>query len=225
MGELIMVKYIVIFVLILYLLFLLFRTSRYENNLKMFGFNFFKYTLKPIFKLWYPYKVINKPKDILDDGVIYCGNHIHLMDQCLAILSTKRPIHYMAKIEYFKSYKTKWFFKLAGCIPVDRKNKDENAKSIALDVLSKKEALGIFPEGTRNKTDKLLQEFKFGAVSMAKKTDAWLIPFAITGDYKWRTKNLRIEYGKPFKVGNMSLEEANQKLYNDIYKIIKKNRD
>ncbi len=218
-----MIKYIFIFLFGTYLLFLLFRTCRYENDLKMFGFNFFKYTLKPLFKLWYPFKVVNKPKIKDDIPVIFCGNHIHLMDQCLVILSNKRPIHYMAKIEYFQNKKTKWFFKLAGCIPVDRSKKDENAKDRAMDVLINKEALGIFPEGTRNKTNKLLQEFKFGAVSMAKKTDALIVPFAITGEYKWRTKNLKIEYGTPFKVNTMTLEDANKKLYNDVLKMIKKN--
>ena len=51
---------------------------------------------------------------------------------------------------------------------------------------------------------------------MAKKTDSYIIPFAITGDYKFRSKNLKIKYGKPFKVNNMSLEEANEKLFNEV---------
>ena len=60
---------------------------------------------------------------------------------------------------------------------------------------------------------------------MAKKTNATIIPFAITGDYKWRTKNLTLEFGKPFKVGDMTLEEASDKLYNEILSIIKKNKN
>ena len=73
-------------------------------------------------------------------------------------------------------------------------------------------AIGIFPEGTRNKTKEKLLPFKFGAVSMAKKTDSFIVPFGISGDYKFRSKNLTIKYGKPFKVGKLSLEEANKKL-------------
>ena len=219
-----MIKYIIIILLSIYLMFLLFRTCKYEDSLKMFGFNFFKYTIKPIFMLWYPFKVKNRPVIPEDEAVIFCGNHIHLMDQCLVIVDNKRPIHYLAKIEYFKSIKTRWFFKLAGCIPVDRSKKDINAKESAISVLKKGEALGIFPEGTRNKTDKDLLEFKFGAVSMAKKTDALIVPFCITGEYKWRSKNLVIEYATPFKVGDMTLEEANDKLYNEILEIKKKNK-
>ena len=174
-----------------------------------------------IFKFYYPFKVANKKYAEVDGPVLFCGNHIHLMDQCLAILSSKRPIHYMAKIEYFQNPKTSWFFNLVGCIPVNRQIHDDNAKKEAYNVLEKNLALGLFPEGTRNKTKELLQPFKFGAVSMAKKTNATIIPFAITGTYKFRTNNLKITYGKPFKVGDLSLEDANEKLYNIILNMIK----
>ena len=215
--------YVILILICLFLIFLAFRSFK-KNEFNMFGFNFVKYTIGWFFKFWYPYKTVNK-KVIPEDGpVLFCGNHIHLMDQCLAILSTKRPIHYMAKIEYFNNPKTRWFFKLAGCIPVNREIHDDNAKSAALDVLNKGLALGIFPEGTRNKTKELLQPFKFGAVSMAKKTNATIIPFAITGTYKFRTKDLKITFGEPFKVGNMELSDANEKLYNIILDIIKKEK-
>lgn len=220
-----MVKYIFIILICIFIIYLLFITLKYENSKKMFMYNLCKCILRPLFKLWYPYKVINKEVTNIDGPVIFCGNHIHLMDQCLPILVTKRPIHYMAKIEYFQNPKTKWFFKMVGCIPVNRSIHDANAKDLAIEVLENNYALGLFPEGTRNKTKELLQPFKFGAVSMAKKTNATIIPFAITGDYKWRTKNLTLEFGKPFKVGNMTLEEANDKLYNEILSIIKKNKN
>ena len=127
----------------------------------------------------------------------------------------------MAKKEYFDNKKVAWFFKSAGCIPVDRAKKDPNATNNALEVLNNDGAIGIFPEGTRNRTKELLLPFKFGAVSMAKKTDSYIIPFAITGDYKFRSKNLKITYGKPFKVGDMELEEANEKLYKEVKKLLK----
>ncbi len=220
-----MIKYIFIILICIFIIYLLFITLKYENSKKMFMYNLCKCILRPLFKLWYPYKVINKEVTNIDGPVIFCGNHIHLMDQCLPILVTKRPIHYMAKIEYFQNPKTKWFFKMVGCIPVNRSIHDANAKDLAIEVLENNYALGLFPEGTRNKTKELLQPFKFGAVSMAKKTNATIIPFAITGDYKWRTKNLTLEFGKPFKVGDMTLEEANDKLYNEILSIIKKNKN
>ena len=64
--------------------------------------------------------------------------------------------------------------------------------------------------------------FKFGTVSMAKKTNAKIVPFGITGDYKFRSKNLTIRFGKPFEVGDMSLEEANNKLEEVIGNLMRK---
>ncbi len=89
-------------------------------------------------------------------------------------------------------------------------------------VLEDGKALGIFPEGTRNRTKDFLLPFKFGCVSMAKKTDAYIVPIGISGDYKFRSKNLVYRIGKPFKVGNMELPEANKKLEKQIGNLIKK---
>lgn len=170
----------------------------------------------PLFKLYYRPKIINKEYIPKDGAIVIAGNHKHLYDQFLIIGATSRGIHYMAKKEYFDNKKTRWFFKLAGCISVDRKNHDTIAKNTALNVLKDKGAIGIFPEGTRNKTQEVLLPFKYGAVSMSLKTNATIVPFAITGDYKFRSKNLKITFLKPFKVDGMSKEEANNKLYNII---------
>lgn len=138
------------------------------------------------------------------------------MDQCPILLATKRGVRYMAKKEYFDDKKVAWFFKAAGCISVDRSKKDDSATEAALEELKKGGAIGLFPEGTRNKTKEFLLPFKFGAVSMAKKTDAYLVPFGITGDYVFRSKNLVIRIGKPFKITDMELGEANELLYQTI---------
>jgi len=193
-------------------------------NKNPFGYKLFKLILGPIFKFYYNPKVIGKENIPEDGSILVVGNHIHLMDQCVPILSTKRVINYMAKKEYFDNKKVAWFFKSAGCIRVDRSKKDENAVSTALEVLENGGAIGLFPEGTRNKTKDLLLPFKFGAVSMANKTDSYLVPFGISGKYKFRSKNLVVEFGKPFKVKNNDLESANKKLEKEIRNLILKNK-
>ena len=59
---------------------------------------------------------------------------------------------------------------------------------------------------------------------MAKKSNATIVPIAVTGKYKFRTKNLKITFGEPFKVGEMELEEANIKLYNSILDMVIKEK-
>lgn len=185
-----------------------------------FWYKFLRTILSPIYKLYYNPKIIGKENLKVEGPIIIAGNHIHLMDQCNVIISTKRVITYMAKKEYFDSPKTRWFFKLVGTIPVNRNSKDDTSKKAALEVLYNNGAIGIFPEGTRNKTKEKLLPFKYGTVSMAMKSKAFIIPFAIKGTYKFRSKNLKIKFGEPFKVNGLSLEEANEKLYNTVSKLL-----
>lgn len=187
-----------------------------------FGYRLLTPLMRVLFRLYYNPTIINKEVITKDGPILIVGNHKHIYDQCLTIMATKRTIHYMAKKEYFDS-KLAWFFKLVGCISVNRSIHDKEATKQALDILKSGGAIGLFPEGTRNKTkDKLLLPFKFGAVSMASKTNATIVPFGITGDYKFRSKNLTIKYGKPFKVENMTLEEANNKLFEEVKNLITK---
>ena len=258
--------------------------------------------LGTIYKLWYNPRIYGKENIPQEGSIILVGNHIHIMDQCNVIISTKRNIHYMAKKEYFdpkyKEGKFPWFFRGAGCIPVDRSKKDTEATESAIEVLNGNHALGLFPEGTRNglkeerikelhktyqeeipyeefykkvkknKTslvnyleelmksgfitkdefldnlydveaffkdllnshritideyvDHILLPFKFGAVSLASKTNSLLVPYAITGDYKFRSNNLEIRIGKPLSVGD-DLEKANKELNETIKQLIKEN--
>ena len=190
-----------------------------------FLYKFGKLILTPIFKFYYHPKVIGKENIPKTGPILIVGNHKHFCDQFLAIISTKRFITYMAKKEYFDNKKSRWFFKYTGCISVDRSKHDETAKNKAIDVLKNDGAVGLFPEGTRNKTKELLLPFKYGTVSMAYKTDSMIVPFAITGDYKFRSKNLVIRFGKPFKVGNKDLVSANEKLYREVKKLLEMNME
>lgn len=268
------------------------------SNENMFIYKALKPVLSTIYKLWYNPKIIGRENIPKEGSIVVVGNHIHIMDQCNVIISTKRPLHYMAKKEYFEG-KFAWFFKAVGCIPVDRSKKDDSATSAALEVLENNQALGLFPEGTRNglKEDRakelyetylessieyndfyekikktktsqinyleelmknkvitrdefldniytadeflndliinhrltkeeyyenILLPFKFGAVSMAHKTDSYLVPYAITGEYKFRSKNLMIRIGTPFKADD-DLEKANQRLREEIKNLLKDN--
>ena len=186
--------------------------------------------LKPFVTIYYKFffrpTIIGKENIPKSGPIILCGNHKHVHDQYNVMIVTKRVIHYMAKDEYFKGPHA-WFYKLAGCISVDRTIKDEKAKNTALEILKSGGAVGIFPEGTRNKTLGTPEEvdllpFKFGAVSLAKKTNALIVPFGISGEYTGKKGKLTTRIGKPFNVSDMDLEEANKVLREKILKLMKK---
>lgn len=187
-----------------------------------FGYKFLTPFMRVAFKFYYSPRIIGAEKIPKDSAIVIAGNHKHVYDQCLTIMATKRVIHYMAKKEYFEG-KLAPLFRFVGCIPVDRSKRDFSSAMSALKVLKKGGAIGIFPEGTRNKTDKFLLNFKTGAVAMAKKTGAYIVPFGLTGDYNFRSKNLTIRYGEPFKADNMSVEEANEKLFREVERLMLEN--
>ncbi len=188
---------------------------------KMLGFRFFKGLLGIFFLIFFRPKIVGREKIPKDGGVILAGNHRHIFDPCMPILSTKRPVHYMAKKELFNS-PIGWFFKVVGCIPVDRGHDNTESKEAALEVLREGEVLGIFPEGTRNKSLKGLLPFKYGAVSMSNKSGALIVPFAITGKYRLFNNKLTVRFGKGF-VASDDLERANKRLVSEIEELIAEN--
>lgn len=200
-----------------------------DKKIGNFGYLFMWPIFWVIMKFWYNPKFYGKENIPKKGSVIIVCNHVYKFDGFTVGMSTKRAVHFLAKKELHDSWKTGWLFRFIGTIPVDRKNKDENAKEKSLELLRRGEAYGIFPEGTINrKKETLFLPFKYGAVSFAQKTDSPIVPVAIYGKYKFRSKNLSVKIGKPFKVTNMSLEEANKllelkmtDLYNELEKINK----
>lgn len=188
---------------------------------KMLGFRFFKGLLGIFFLIFFRPKIVGREKIPKDGGVILAGNHRHIFDPCMPILSTKRPVHYMAKKELFNS-PIGWFFKVVGCIPVDRGHDNTDSKEAALEVLREGEVLGIFPEGTRNKSLNGLLPFKYGAVSMSNKSGALIVPFAITGKYRLFNNKLTVRFGKGF-VASDDLERTNKRLVSEIEELIAEN--
>lgn len=250
----------------------------------MFNYQTGRKVVKGLFMPLYHPKIIGKELIPKTGPIILCGNHLHVWDQVSMMCSTKRTIHWMAKKEYFDS-KMAWMYKDFECIPVDRYNNPHESKEIAMEYLRNGEAVGIFPEGTRNKItfakkdyleklknyrqylyknhynnkeilsdnhyyielkkaqekllevkkdlekrnildydeDDILLPFKFGAVKMAQETNSLIVPFGVTGDYKINNNNLTLRIGKPINVKNMSLEDANNYLRDNVKKLVLEN--
>lgn len=175
----------------------------------------------PYLFLKYHPKIINKKYIPKKGPILLCGNHTHKLDPFLVGASTRRTVHYLAKDAYDKG-KLSLIFRIVGTIPVDREHGDPLAVERAKKLLRKNKAVGLFPEGTRNKTKEFLLPFKFGAVSMAQKTGASIVPFGITGKFEKGDNKLTIRFGKPFKVEkDESLEKANNELRDKIGSLMK----
>ncbi|MDR0591553.1 MAG: 1-acyl-sn-glycerol-3-phosphate acyltransferase [Candidatus Nomurabacteria bacterium] len=182
--------------------------------------------LKPlvlaVFQLVYRVEVVGRENIPKRGALVIATNHKHVHDQFPIMLGRPlRRMYFMAKIEYAKQL-VGWPMSRFGVVFVDRQAKDKSAmKQVVVDILNKGQVLGIFPEGTRNKTDQLLIPFKFGAVRFAQKTGAKLVPAAIIGEYRPFRKGPKIVFAPPMAIGsNDSLEKANQQLYDTIEKMM-----
>lgn len=171
-----------------------------------------------IFKAVYRPKIINKEYIPKDGSIILAGNHKHAFDPISIAVCTKRTIHFLAKKELYRGINF-IFFDLVGTLPVYKHNENKKTIGEAEKMLNKGGVIGIFPEGTRNRTKEVLLPFKKGAVSFAKNTNSLIVPFSITGEYKLFRKGLTITIGKPYKV-NDSIEVENERLRNKIFDLM-----
>ena len=186
---------------------------------------FYKITrpiLSIFIKLYRP-TIIGKEFIPKEGRVILAGNHTSYLDPLLVAYGTKRCVHYFAKDSLYKGIK-KPIFKGLGIIPVNRKIKDKNSLYKGIDVLNNDLVVGIFPEGTINKTDDIVMNFKFGGVKMAYETNSKIVPFSITHKYKFLKKSVKIEYGKPYNVSS-DLKKENDILMKKVKTMIIKNSE
>ena len=172
-------------------------------------------------------KILYKPtaygvKNIPEEGpIIFVGNHRHAFDPIVVMTHTNRIVHYMAKESLFKGIHGK-IFENMGLIKVYRNKSNPMAVTEAEEILQKGGSVGIFPEGTRNRTSQELLKFRHGAVAITKETNSKIIPFAIRGKYRLFRKGLTIEFGKPIDVSQMEIEEANDYIRNEVLNILRK---
>jgi 1-acyl-sn-glycerol-3-phosphate acyltransferase len=174
-----------------------------------------------ILKVLYRPKVYGTENIPETGGVVFVSNHKHAFDPVVVMTFTSRFVHYLAKESIFRGLHGKMLESI-GIIKVDRSKRNPLAVMSAENVLSAGGAIGIFPEGTRNRTDEPLLKFKTGAVRMAQNTNALIIPCAIRGEFKVFKKGLEIEYGKPLEVSGMTVEEANDFVKNEVLSLLRK---
>ena len=172
-----------------------------------------------LFKLLYRPKIINKELIPKTGSIILAGNHKHAFDPLFIGVCTKRTIHFLAKKELYKGINF-LFFDLVGTLPVDRNHKNGKTIGAAEQTLNNGGAIGIFPEGTRNRTHEVLLPFKKGAVRFAMDTNSLIVPFCITGEYKLFKKGLTITIGKPYKIKENDVDKENDKLRRKILNLI-----
>lgn len=171
---------------------------------------FIKAIIKPIMLGLYRIKVEGLENVPKRGAAIIAANHVSFLDSFFIPLSIKRrKMTYLAKADYFKSWKTSWFFKSVGQISCEREggSKSQQSLEIALDVLKDGHLLGIYPEGTRS-PDGYLYRGRTGVARLALASGAPVIPVGLVGTEDvmpkekkiprlWGQVKVTIRFGKP----------------------------
>jgi 1-acyl-sn-glycerol-3-phosphate acyltransferase len=181
-------------------------------------------TVRPIcsflIKVLYRPEVIGLDLIPTTGPIVLAGNHTKWLNPVMLVGICKRQIHFLSKDSLFKGI-SKPIVKGMGCVPVNRRIHDKNALETAYKYLDKGLCVGIFPEGTINRTSEVIMPFKIGAVKMCNMTGAKLVPFVITGKYRLFRKGLKIEFLEPRSISN-NLDEENKELMDIISKKLAK---
>ncbi len=141
-----------------------------------------KVVLTPILRLIFRVRVDGRENVPRTGPVILASNHQSFIDSLFLPMSVRRRVTFVAKAEYFESWKTAWFFRAVGMIPLKREggSASQRALAAACDVLMAGGVLGIYPEGTRSPDGRLYRGHT-GVARLAVQCNATVIPVAQFG--------------------------------------------
>ena len=131
-------------------------------------------------------------------GFLVISNHTSYWDPVVVGCVLKRRISYMGKAELFEIPLLGFIIKKFGAFPVHRGGIHPSSIRYALNLFKTGKVVGIFPEGTRSKTDELLDPH-LGAVMLALKGDVPVVPIALSGT-KGFWSQIKVNIGKPISV-------------------------
>ena len=142
-----------------------------------------------------------------DGALLIVSNHVGGVDPALIGAWTPRPVWFMAKIELFQRWYSRWWVTAYHAFPVVRHSPDRNALRRALGLLKRGEAVVLFPEGHRYE-DGRLHRAEPGAGFIARHSQAPIVPLAITGTERvlrrgrrWpRRAPVSMTFGRPFSL-------------------------
>jgi len=160
--------------------------------------------------LWRP-RVIGL-EHVPDTGpVILASNHLSFADSLVIPILVPRKVVFLAKSDYFegtgvRGALTRWWFEGIGMLPVDRDDKKAALASLdtALEVLSRGEAFGIYPEGTRSRDGRIYRG-RTGVAHLALTAGCPVVPVGLVGTQEIqpvgatlpRLAKVSVEFGAP----------------------------
>ena len=151
--------------------------------------------------------------------VLYVGNHRSYFDILVGYTTVPGKLGFVAKKEMLRyPFLSDWMVNV-NCLFLDRKNIKEGLKAIleGIEKVKRGVSIWIFPEGTRNRSEDILEllPFKEGSLKIAEKSGCPVIPVALSGTADvfekhipfMRPSHVTIEFGTPFYIKKLPPEE------------------
>jgi 1-acyl-sn-glycerol-3-phosphate acyltransferase len=194
-----------------------------------FGYALCRGIFRLFAKFMFRYEVVGKEKIPTSGPLILAANHACFVDPLLLGSSTDRIVQWIMFSGYYRGI-IHPVFRFLRCIPVDDASPRAALKA-GIKTLDKGACIGIFPEGHVSDDGKL-QPPQGGALFLAQRSGAPVLPVAIKGNYAaWPRKNylprfskITLIVGEPFVVpkdlGKKETAALADKLMADLAKLL-----
>ncbi len=183
-------------------------------------------TIQPVVVGFTRLRVYGKERVPRSGGVVVACNHFSWIDPPALGAASPRTIYYMAKIEAHRAPGLGRLIRAFGCFPVRRGESDREAVRTMREVVRSGKALGLFVEGTRQRSG-VPGEVQPGAAMVALQEGVPVIPAAVHGSQTWRFANFHpvsVVWGTPLRFdglpkGGRGYREASRLLQAEIRRL------
>lgn len=156
-------------------------------------------------RLLAPLRVYGAERVPAEGGVVLALNHFSWLDPAAFGQASPRTIYYMAKAEAHAVPGLGQLIRAFGTFSVRRGESDREAVRMMRTIVREGKALGLFAEGTRQKSG-VPGEVKPGAAMVALQEDVPVVPAAIHGSQGWRLGSFRpvsVAWGEPMRFSDL----------------------
>lgn len=139
----------------------------------------------------------NVPKE---GQFLIVANHLSNWDPPLLVVAARRPMGFVAKEELFEKPRFGKLIEFYGAISVKRDKPEKATVKSVKKIFENGWSVGMFIEGTRNKTPGVMGKPHLGAAYFAKSNKVRILPIGILGTNQKRGHAF-VRIGKPIEPG------------------------
>jgi len=183
-------------------------------------------TIQPVVSVFTRLRVYGKERVPREGGIVIACNHFSWIDPPALGAACPRTMYYMAKIEAHRVPGLGQLIRAFGTFSVRRGESDREAVRTMRQVVREGKALGLFVEGTRQRSGVpgLVQP---GAAMVALQENVPVLPVVVHGSQTWKPGNFHpvsILWGEPMRFadvpkGGRGYREASEQLQAEIKRL------